>query len=150
MLGLKYLRKSLGLTGDDLANELGVSKSLISKWESGKQKISEKHKETIVLKYGGYAEFLDKELDKNDEFLIDTSLSLSKKKRYSNINTVDEYNQRVLRLLSHDKGSEVLGILLMAAEGYILHNIKSLEDDKSNNARNCIMNILQLTFGNAL
>lgn len=147
MLGLKYLRKSLGLTGEDLANELGVSKSLISKWESGKQKISEEYKETIVLKYGGYVEFLDIELDEEATFLMDISIFSSKKKAFVGIEATDEFNQRVFRLLTYDKGSEILDIMLTAAEYCFSHNIKTFDNEKYNSARNGIINILELTFG---
>lgn len=47
MIGLKYLRSCLGISAEELRKLLGVSRSLLSRWENGAQNISKKSLESI-------------------------------------------------------------------------------------------------------
>lgn len=47
MIGLKYLRSCLGISAEELGKLLGVSRSLLSRWENGAQNISKKSLESI-------------------------------------------------------------------------------------------------------
>lgn len=63
MTGLRYLRESLDYTGEHLADMLCCNKTQISKWESGKVRIPEKHKKKIADVFGCRAELLEREVD---------------------------------------------------------------------------------------
>lgn len=43
MRGITYFRKRLGLSGDAFGALVGVTRSTVSKWESGKRAISKRH-----------------------------------------------------------------------------------------------------------
>ena len=51
MIGLKYLRGCFGLSGKQLADELGINKQNVTLWEKRIQKIPEKHLQKLADKY---------------------------------------------------------------------------------------------------
>lgn len=70
---IKELRKIRGMSQDDLGDELGVTRSFVSKMENGKKKISLEHVENIAKILNVLPEDLlvDKnKLIKNNEDLI--------------------------------------------------------------------------------
>jgi putative zinc finger/helix-turn-helix YgiT family protein len=52
-LEIKFLRKNMGFTGKALADAMHLDNATISRWESGKQKISEPHDILLRLIYCG-------------------------------------------------------------------------------------------------
>lgn len=50
---IKYLRKNMGFTGKALAEAMHLDNATISRWEAGKQKVSESHDILLRLIYCG-------------------------------------------------------------------------------------------------
>ena len=52
MIGLKFIREAIGISLQDLADELEVSKQYVSQWELGTRPITEKYLYKLEDKYG--------------------------------------------------------------------------------------------------
>lgn len=70
MIGLKYIRKLYGMSMEELAKKIGVSKQTVSKWESRKINITEENLEKISKLFCLDKEIFFKELSKLDELNI--------------------------------------------------------------------------------
>ena len=67
MIGLKFLRIKLGYNGEKMAEIVGCDKSQLSRWESGKVKISRKYKEKIADLFLCSSELLGREINEVEE-----------------------------------------------------------------------------------
>ncbi len=63
---IKYLRKNMGFTGKALSETMHLDNATISRWESGKQSISESHDILLRLVYCGMKDIPAKEHIEND------------------------------------------------------------------------------------
>lgn len=71
MIGLTYIRKLYGLTMEELAQKLNVSKQTVSKWESGKVKLSTSRLKQLTELFNFETnEYFTKELESLDEWKI--------------------------------------------------------------------------------
>ena len=70
MIGLEYIRKLNNDTCESLAEKIGVTKSVVSHWESQRKTISEKRISEIASLYSVSPEYITKELTRLDELTL--------------------------------------------------------------------------------
>ena len=88
MIGLKYLRSCLGISAEELGKLLGVSQSLLSRWENGAQNISKKSLESISEVF--QCEKLDLQSEVTDTSMIRLSKAAADYARENFDHKVDE------------------------------------------------------------
>lgn len=88
MIGLKYLRSCLGISAEELGKLLGVSRSLLSRWENGAQNISKKSLESISEVF--QCEKLDLQSEVTDTSMIRLSKAAADYARENFDHKVDE------------------------------------------------------------
>jgi len=74
MIGLTYVREKKSLTMQDLADEIGVSKQLISFWEKGERSIKEKYLDKLIEFFHIEGKYLKQELNEIDMLIVDRDL----------------------------------------------------------------------------
>lgn len=70
MIGLKFIRKLYGMTLDNVAELIGVSKQTVSKWERGLVSITSDNLKKLSSLFSLSPEYFFKELTKDDEIRI--------------------------------------------------------------------------------
>ena len=96
MIGLEYIRKLNNDTCESLAEKIGVTKSVVSHWESQRKTISEKRISEIASLYSVSPEYITKELTRLDELTLQKDMVTQDTDRETIETDIEELDKKIV------------------------------------------------------
>lgn len=155
MLGISYIRELFNLSMTDLAGQLGVSKQVISQYEGGKTRISDKRVKQISDMFKIPTKYIAKELTELDK------LEMQKAKLNNGIEEyefdeiiLDEETEEERRLAKIElEGDELLNVYmkdLQIEEQKLFENIKKSLEQCFVRGQQCSVDSMNGRFGGVI